>query len=1058
MNGCYHYLLFLSILSSLEKTISITLPNVTIQHVCEHDVLFLKCPKVNETIQIVRSMYGRTSQRICNDDLTNQVFYKTCANIEQSKYQIKLRCQKKSSCQILIDNTLFTDPCGSTVPKHFEIHYRCLNYDEICLQLFQNCSKLKDLKCIDKIQDDYTCRCPSTICEFNSNNQLIGFTETTCPEEHFQGIHWPKTLVNKGQHMLCPYPCTGQIFRFCHQNSQWLKPNYTNCQCPIKTFSQSSMHHLAHDYVFQCNFWLINRLLPKDNQCSFGMDEYNNNGSSICLFHAFENMSSTSCSSFSIDFQNLGFEIFIPVHNQSRFHLPTMHTDQFGLNQIIVTKNDNSYRNLPMMLIDTKTLSSSIKSLILVEQSINSSSIQTANVTVIFNHQSSELRYQCRAYRSSTSSFQFDSSDMFFACQLLCSNGTHTICQCPFYNPFMRYVLHEDTSISRDDFDLLMFENDLQDRCSLNDHKNNSAKQSLKKIDGYLEKFSSFNQKRNLAKKLISFLDTLIDNEDEWINETWNMTIRIIQQMDFIGLQLLDIPNSFVSINNHIEFFVNSQQLENIDRSVVISMDEKMNVTFFVLSKLNEYLNQYQTNNKLNSPLVNLNGKQKLQQDIQITFQHLDPLNNSNQISTCAYLKHIDNTFQWSTDGCYLLSSNSTHSICSCNHLSIFAILKNFQTSFTKSITNGHTHRLSILANIGNVMSIICLILTIIALAVRCRMDINDDLMLVRSVLHINMSICLLIAQFIYLFGIEQVQYRFDCRIMVILYHYCLLATLSWMFVDGIELIIALKHAFKIDRIRIIAYAFYAYGFPLLIVVLSISLSNHGYFASRNCWFSYQNAFIWAFTIPFILLILANICFFTISIYIICKHLTSSYNSLQGIRFSLRNITTLSILFGLTWLIDLFHLHEQISSIFSYIFTILNSFQGLFIFIFYCLLQKEIQHFYLHQLSIIYKKTTTTTSTTKEDKPTQHYNASSSGYSSAQSSEINKQILSTDHQTSFRVNTEYLTSMPNGLLSTFRYPTSTITLPMNTPEQNEQLLRRYKIDSHQDDHQYYEIG
>jgi hypothetical protein len=35
-------------------------------------------------------MYGRTSQRICNNDLTHRFFDKTCANIEQSKYQTKL--------------------------------------------------------------------------------------------------------------------------------------------------------------------------------------------------------------------------------------------------------------------------------------------------------------------------------------------------------------------------------------------------------------------------------------------------------------------------------------------------------------------------------------------------------------------------------------------------------------------------------------------------------------------------------------------------------------------------------------------------------------------------------------------------------------------------------------------------------------------------------------------------------------------------------------------------------------------------------------------------------
>jgi hypothetical protein len=51
------------------------------------------------------------------------------------------------------------------------------------------------------------------------------------------------------------------------------------------------------------------------------------------------------------------------------------------------------------------------------------------------------------------------------------------------------------------------------------------------------------------------------------------------------------------------------------------------------------------------------------------------------------------------------------------------------------------------------------------------------------------------------------------------------LATFSWMFIDGIELFIALKHVFKIDRIRLIAYSLYSYGFPLLFVILSIMLS-----------------------------------------------------------------------------------------------------------------------------------------------------------------------------------------------------------------------------------------
>ncbi|CAF5001862.1 unnamed protein product, partial [Rotaria sp. Silwood1] len=203
--------------------------------------------------------------------------------------------------------------------------------------------------------------------------------------------------------------------------------------------------------------------------------------------------------------------------------------------------------------------------------------------------ESSELRYQCRAYRSTNSSFQIDTSDIFFTCQLLCSNGSHVICQCPFYNPFMHYILQVD--------------------------------------------------------KFISFIDTLIDNENEWLTKNfylkWNLTIQFIQQLDFISLQLINITNSFISINKYIEFFINSQEFENKNQSIRISIDRKINLTFFIISKLDEYLYINQSSNKLNSHLVNLNIKQNNIENIQITFRHLNLLNNSNQISTCVYLKNM---------------------------------------------------------------------------------------------------------------------------------------------------------------------------------------------------------------------------------------------------------------------------------------------------------------------------------------------------------------------------------------------------------------------------------
>ncbi|CAF1267055.1 unnamed protein product [Adineta ricciae] len=1020
-------------------------------------------------------MYGRTSQRICNHDLTGRTFEKTCANIEQSKYQTKLRCQDKSTCQMLIDNQIFTDPCGSTIPKHFEVHYRCIDKEQICSKLFANCSKSRDIRCIQRIQEDFSCSCPSNICRYN-NQQIIGFVENVCLEEHLQGFHWVKTPINTSQSRSCPSPCHGKISRFCQSNHQWSKANYTNCECPIKQSDQLSTHRQANGYVFQCNFWLINRLLPKENLCILSFVNWNeptnddeNSQSFDCLLSAFKRMTFSSClgtSSFGIDFQNLIFEIHFPKFNQSQIHFLANNYDResnIPFNRILLDRTDiikeHSHANLPMMVIDTKN-----QSVILIEQGNDFNLVQTGNVTVMFRRPPSDsYYYQCRAYRSTNFSFEFDSTNMFFACQSMCSNASHVICQCPFFNPFMHYHLHIDKSRARNDFN---------DECL--DEINQSIDENLNRIDRYLKNISSVQS----AKKLLAFIDKLVERE-----YNWNVTYRMIKQMEYLGLKILRLSKSFTSIHSHLEFSIDSKKtrFQNSDQFVSISfptekiLDVKFQLIFFTIQT-----------NLLNSQLVTVysSPKGQVNGDIQIEFRHL---NASDRIPTCAYLKTFENVVQWATDGCQLVSTNSTHSICLCNHLSTFALLTNFEKSISKWTRN---QTLSI-SKLGCIISILCLLLTIILLIIiRSRTNVDDDLTTVRSILHTNMLLCLIIVQILFLFGIDQTRYKFGCRIISILLDYFLLASISWMFVDGIELLIALKHVFKIDRIRLIAYSLYSYGFPLLIVFLSISLSakldNE---SNQYCWLSHDNSFIWAFAIPFILLILANLCFLMISIYSICSKLKPS-EYISEIRSSLRDMSIISILFGLTWIIALVYLYSQTIS-FAYIFTLLNSLHGLLIFIFYGLIQKHIQNSFgkfccwnkSHSSWLRCFMKSNGNSNHLHTKSLEHFslpdNTSSSGYSSAHSSDLNnKQLLcnqNLDYSThlsrpiSFHNQynrrsclvheTSYLPSIPNNLLpnrlSTFRYQ-----LPANetniSHEQNEQLLQKTQI--HDEDHQYYEIG
>lgn len=65
----------------------------------------------------------------------------------------------------------------------------------------------------------------------------------------------------------------------------------------------------------------------------------------------------------------------------------------------------------------------------------------------------------------------------------------------------------------------------------------------------------------------------------------------------------------------------------------------------------------------------------------------------------------------WSEEGCRVETTNRTHTICQCDHLTNFAILMDVQATY---LPPSHQMALQIITYIGCIISVICLVLAII--------------------------------------------------------------------------------------------------------------------------------------------------------------------------------------------------------------------------------------------------------------------------------------------------------------------------------------------------------
>ncbi|XP_054615709.1 adhesion G protein-coupled receptor L1 isoform X6 [Dunckerocampus dactyliophorus] len=348
-----------------------------------------------------------------------------------------------------------------------------------------------------------------------------------------------------------------------------------------------------------------------------------------------------------------------------------------------------------------------------------------------------------------------------------------------------------------------------------------------------------------------------------------------------------------------------------------------------------------------------------LTEPVVFTLRHLQVLENYYS-PNCSFWNYSERTMtgQWSTQGCRLLDTNGTHTTCSCSHLTNFAVLMTHHDSDFQ----GHMHELIlfVITWVGIVISLVCLA---ICISTFCFLrGLQTD----RNTIHKNLYVNLFIAELLFLIGIDKTDYHIACPIFAGLLHFFFLAAFSWMCLEGVQLYLMLVEVFESEYSRKKYYYLCGYCFPALVVGISAAIDYRSYGTKKACWLRVDNYFIWSFIGPVSFVIMLNLVLLMITLHKMIRNssaLKPDSSRLDNIKSWVLGAITLLFLLGLTWAFGLMFINEN-SLIMAYLFTTFNAFQGMFIFIFHCALQKKVHKEYSKCLRHSYccSRTSTTSS------------------------------------------------------------------------------------------------
>ncbi|XP_070356766.1 adhesion G protein-coupled receptor E2-like isoform X3 [Equus asinus] len=351
---------------------------------------------------------------------------------------------------------------------------------------------------------------------------------------------------------------------------------------------------------------------------------------------------------------------------------------------------------------------------------------------------------------------------------------------------------------------------------------------------------------------------------------------------------------------------------------------------------------QWRILSAVKSVLLSNTNTTKLDPKVTVIFSHRPETPGTRQELICAFWKGAGHGGgHWATTGCRRLGSRNGNTTCLGFLPGSMAILVNPEDVEKEDPV------LDVITYVGLSLSLLCLLLAALTFLL-CRAIQNTS-----TSLHLQLSLCLFLAHLLFLTAIDRTEIKVLCALIAGALHYLYLASFTWMLLEGLHLFLTARNLMVVNYSSVSRFMKWlmfpvGYGVPAVIVAISAASRPHLYGTSTRCWLRSESGFIWGFLGPVCAICSVNLAFFLMTLWMLKSRLSSlnsDVSTLQDTRMLTFKATAQLFILGCTWCLGILQVGPA-ARVMAYLFTIINSLQGVFIFLVYCLLRQQVREQY----------------------------------------------------------------------------------------------------------------